>query len=345
MVHLTQWTDSPEEQWHQEDNMIKMYHYYRDTTLTTCSQTQSVKAGEAFRAWLKNEGIRFDFVGASTLIRTFQTAYYQLLANPKDWTAIFSQEMLKHRGVPRVSQLPLLNEWSERWGYSADNMPMSADAQKNRLRSSLGAGAERHLDTSHLGNFTQEQRTSNNWEAFKELVLGMTVMPYVLHRRGLNLSAQIAKNGDIFSQKEWDKIARADAGSGTVHPIVNIAMASHSGIIMDICKFADLGTPNNGVVELLLLVEDSGDGSELIVRQQEEPCKFVMGAPDPPTELVADDVASCKDPFKYWWAFTGHRVGDRTKCEQAAFEANAYPTYPASKFGTDESLSQASLHV
>merc|ERR1712014_432297 len=86
--------------------------------------------------------------------------------------------------------------------------------------------------------------------------------------------------GKVFDPKQWGKTASEAVGSsGKVHEVINIGMASHSGIIKEFCNFETRSASNNAVVEMLLLVEAREDGSELVVRQQSGTCTLVMDAP------------------------------------------------------------------
>merc|ERR1712194_10485 len=204
-------------------------------------------------------------------------------------------DMLKGDGSPLVSQMPYVNEFNEKWGYQADDVPWPQDKQKERLTSMLGSKAMRHLDYSFLEGFTDKQQTGHDWEAFKEQVLGPRILPAVL-KRELRSSGgnKKATNGKPFARDEWNQIALTVAGAkGKIHPVMNIGMASHSGVIQEICKFTSRSTSNNAVVEVLLMIEAHGNGTEVIVRQESDECATVMNAPQQPKTLFAQDVANC----------------------------------------------------
>merc|ERR1712157_517666 len=167
-------------------------------------------------------------------------------------------------------------------------------------------------------------------------------MGFLLRRKGHSMSKKLAEawNGETFDRADWAKAAELAAGStGKVHSVLNIGLASHSGVIEESCNFKTRGVWNNGVVEMLLLVEARNDASEVVVRQQSGECVLVMDAPDHRwgQELDLRDVANCKHPFDFTKAFTS-RVSDsteRTKCEEVAIAPDAYPTVPAARLDVE----------
>jgi hypothetical protein len=328
------WTN--DSQWHEMGNVIQLRHFYRDPPLTDCSAFQSVKAGKAFRAWLKAEGIKLDFLGASMLTRTFQTAHYQLLSDPEAWKDVFSPSMLEGSNAPLVSQLPFVNEYNPVWGYQADDFAWPQDQQRQNLVSAIGRRAVDHLDYSHLQGFSAEERKAHDWEKFKEKMLGPHLLPFIMERQSQGSvfppsENRFARNGDSFERTEWGKVAQQSAGSaGKVHALLNIGMASHSGVIQEVCHFATRSSSNNAVVEMLLLVEVHGAGSEIVVRQQSGTCVQVMDAPKQTHNLVLRDVANCKYPFDFTKAFVSGSDTGMSECEEDALADDAYPTVPAS---------------
>lgn len=339
ILHLHPWTDKPEKQWHEAGNVIQMRHYYRDPLLTTCSVFQSEKAGRAFRAWLKKEGIKLDFLAASLLARTFQTAYYQLL-DTEDLDEVFSPEMLTGDRDPLVSQVPFVNEFNTIWGYQADDVAWPQEEQLAHLSKALGESAVQHLDYSHLEGFTEEERMGHDWELFKEKVLGQRIVPQILKRKHKSALVESSKppnarNGDSFKREEWALAAKKAAGpTGSVQPVVNIGMASHSGVIQEVCRFESRSSSNNAVVEMLILVEINSAGTETIVRQEVGTCTMVMDAPKQPHNLDRRDVANCAHPFDFSQAFVEHssEPGQHSTCEEVALANDAYPTVSAEHF-------------
>jgi len=324
-----------QQQWHQAENIVRMHCYIRDPVLTRCSEFQTEKAGQNLRPWLKNEGIKLDFLGASVLGRTFQTAFHQLLMDRKAWSDIFTQEMLQITGMPLVSQLPFLKEFNTAWGYQADNVAWPIPQQRQHLENAVGKKAVRHLDHSHLEGFTHEERYGHDWKAFKDRLLGPRLLPFILKNKNVSVPTSIspnARNGDSFSRAKWGDAAREAAGrAGKVEDILNIGMASHGGIISEVCRLkADV--QNNAVYEMLLLVEFRGDGSEVVVRQESGTCEMVMGAPKSPKVVDHRDVANCVHPFDFTGAFVRRGSGSsRTECQELALAPDAYPTRPAAK--------------
>lgn len=328
-------------QWSQAGDAVHIFSFYRDPLLTACSAFQTERAGEAFRAWLKHEGIKLDFLGASPLSRTFQTAYHQLLSEPEAFEDIFSREVLEtgHR-APLVSQLPFVNEFDPSWGYQADNSPWPREEQRQRVVAALGKKATQHLDYSLLSGFTEEERTSRNWEAFKERLLSKRLLPLMLKRRGQPVpeEAPQVRSEKPFQREAWGHTAKLAAGTaGKVRPVLNIAMASHWGVIANACGFDQNDMIfNNAVLELVLLVEVREHGHEVLVRQSE--CVTVMTGLDYPEKLAMHDMANCKYPFDITQsnADSGEPSGKRTACEQAALGKDVFSTSPAAKFHLEE---------
>merc|ERR1719291_1516530 len=119
MLHITPWTG--DWQFHEMGNVIQLRHFYRDPPLTKCSIFQTQHAGQAMRKWLVDNRIKLDFLAASRLTRTFETAYFQLVdGDNSSWPDYLSEDVLKGDGAPRVSQMPFVNEFDEKWGYQAD---------------------------------------------------------------------------------------------------------------------------------------------------------------------------------------------------------------------------------
>lgn len=334
MLHLKPRTDN-KTQWDEEGGVVPLHHYYIDPVLTQCSKFQNEKAGESFRKWLKQEGIKLDFLGSSLLSRTFQTAYGQLLSDPEAVQDLFSKEMLEGEHAPLVSQLPFVNEFDEVWGYQADDMAWPKHEQTENLLSVLGKDDLEHLDYSHLADFTEEQRVAHDWEAFKENLLGPRLVPFMLKRKGeFSRDGTVkAKTGEPFERAKWGEDAKLAVNSSRrVQPVLNMALASHSGIIKKFCKLETYPF-NYAVLEMLLMVEVHDGGATVVVREQSGPCQEVMSGLPLPADLGTDDVANCKFPFDNTQAFVsrGDAAGEKTACEKKALQEGAFHTTPAAK--------------
>jgi len=333
MFHLQ--PRSNDSQWHEMGDVIQLRHFYRDPVLNACSKFQVKKAGDKFRAWLKQEGIKLDFLGASMLIRTFQTAYWQLLSDREAWPELFAEEMLQGENAPNVSQLPFVNEFDEVWGYQADDYAWGHKEQREVLSSAMGEDQMVHLDYSQLSGFTEDERRDQNWETFKVRVLGQRLGPSVLRRRGELVPATITNVslGEPF--QDWSEAALRVAGvSGKVGATLNLAMASHCGVIHHACGH---NVGNYASQEMLLLLEVHSSG-QVVVHQKEGECNEVMTGMSHPHTMYREDIANCKGPpFDVTQAFTPRKSGDGlTPCEEMAVAGDAFKTSPAALLQLEE---------
>ena len=125
-----------------DGDLVRLHDIYRDPSLTTCSIHQSRRAGAALRSFLREQGIKLDLVGSSTLLRAAQTAYHMFL---EEWDGSGGGGVQAMSGPEwSVVQLPYIDERAPE-GMSTiqlDNMPMPAEEQTARLLRDVNAYAQ-----------------------------------------------------------------------------------------------------------------------------------------------------------------------------------------------------------
>eukprot|EP00928_Gymnodinium_smaydae_P088151 TRINITY_DN72285_c0_g1_i1.p1 TRINITY_DN72285_c0_g1~~TRINITY_DN72285_c0_g1_i1.p1 ORF type:complete len:520 (-),score=62.46 TRINITY_DN72285_c0_g1_i1:178-1737(-) len=338
-----------------DTGLIKLSHLYQDPLLTNCAAYVTARAGEALRKYLDLHGLTVDFIGASSLMRTVETAIGELL--PPDiieaaingslencTSCIFSASLARELAV---AQLPFLTEQDLSWCYQADNRPLPWEQQAELLRARLGEERAKRVDREFLQGYSKEQIERLAWPDFMYFA-ARRLLPELLKRRGEDAlprtpikDAPILTFGERFVSNTWYKTAKsveADASNAKIASPLTLVLASHSGVMQHVCGIDPPGPSNNAVAERLMIYEvhtnEAGEAWELVLRDQSDNCNLLLTAPGMPESIELRDVANCNVPFDYTKAFVTRDGNDanedggdgkaKTSCEQMADAVGAF---------------------